>query len=864
MNRIQTIHAHTALRGFGIAVAALLLLMGTGARLSANSSPVSRPTSALSTAPDAACIANGSASLSENAQTGLVRFVGTEAGQSLRPTEAANAGSPEQAAAGYMAACSSIFGVQDAARDLTVERAVTDTEGRSTVRYQQTYNGVPVLAGELIVNLNTNREVTSVIGEVLPNVRVDTQPRIDANAARASAAEQLARVYQVDAGSLSVSEPSLWIYNPSLLQPSRGFSQLVWRMEVTHPTRLEIRALTLIDAHRGSMALTFNQNDFALDRRTYTANHGTSLPGTLRCNESNPTCSGGDTHEVAAHKYAGDTYNYYKNSFGRDSINNAGMTLISTVHYSSGYFNAFWNSSQMVYGDAAGFPLADDVVGHELSHGVTEYESGLFYYYQSGAINESLSDVFGELMDLTNGSGTDTAAKRWKLGEDIAGNGEIRDMKDPGLFGDPDRMSSSNYYKSNCGVFSSSCDNGGVHYNSGVNNKAAFLMTDGDTFNGKTVTGLGITQVGKIYYEAQTHLLVSGSDYGDLYNALYQACQNLITGGTTTSGDCQQVRNATDAVEMNGQPAVDYNVDAAVCPTGSPTNAFFDDMESGAGNWTFGGIIGSTHWSYDNPFFDFDHSGNHHLYGDDYSNSSSDTFAAMNSSVVVPANGYLHFYHAYGFEDPNWDGGILEYSTNNGGSWTNAGPLLEVNGYDGTLAGANPLGAIAAWRADSHGYISTRANLASLAGQSVRFRWRLGIEGVGSKIYDRGWFLDDVRIYTCTTGTVGPVTVTQVRVTDNSNVDQTVFHQGDKLRYHVTLDNAGTLACSVTVRYRSKKGPTALHDVTKIYNVTPGSHTFKIKKKIPAAAAILKYKLRVQSNCNAQISKKAKKFDVVP
>src|SRR6476620_5352850 len=131
----------------------------------------------------------------------------------------------------------------------------------------------------------------------------------------------------------------------------------------------------------------------------------------------------------------------------------------------------------MVYGD--GFPV-DDVVGHELTHGVTDFESSLFYFAQSGAINESLSDVFGEFIDLSNtaGGGNDSAAARWKIGEDI---GAFRDMKNPPAFGDPDMMQSANY-------FSGPGDNAGVHTNSGVNNKAAFLMTDGGTFNGKTVT----------------------------------------------------------------------------------------------------------------------------------------------------------------------------------------------------------------------------------------------------------------------------------------------------------------------------------------------------------------------------------------
>jgi Zn-dependent metalloprotease len=86
----------------------------------------------------------------------------------------------------------------------------------------------------------------------------------------------------------------------------------------------------------------------------------------------------------------------YQSNHNRNSIDNNNMPVISTVHYDSGYANAFWSGEQMVYGDGYGFPLADDVVAHELTHGVTQHESNLFYYYQSGAINESFSDLWGE------------------------------------------------------------------------------------------------------------------------------------------------------------------------------------------------------------------------------------------------------------------------------------------------------------------------------------------------------------------------------------------------------------------------------------------------------------------------------------
>ncbi len=141
---------------------------------------------------------------------------------------------------------------------------------------------------------------------------------------------------------------------------------------------------------------------------------------------------------------SGLTYDFLKNNFGRDSLDDAGLPLISLVRYCPGtcpYDNANWDGKQMTYGD--GYATADDVVGHELDHGFTQFSSNLYYYFQAGAINESLSDVFGELIDLTDGRGTDTQAVRWQLGEDLPAEvGVIRDMKDPTIFGNPDRTGS--------------------------------------------------------------------------------------------------------------------------------------------------------------------------------------------------------------------------------------------------------------------------------------------------------------------------------------------------------------------------------------------------------------------------------------
>lgn len=488
-------------------------------------------------------------------------------------------------------------------------------------------------------------------------------------------------------------------------------------------------------------------------RSTYTANNGSVLPGTLLCNQSQSPCAVSDAHANAAHLYAGQTYDFYKTYHNRDSIDNAGMTIVSTVHYKSGYANAFWNGSQMVYGDAYGFPLADDVVAHELTHGVTQYESNLFYYYQSGAINEALSDIFGEFVDQTNGAGNDSAGVKWLIGEDVSGLGALRNMANPPAFGDPDRMRSSLYYGSDG-------DRGGIHTNSGVLNKAAFLIADGGTFNGKTVTGLGITKAAPIFYEMQTNLLTSGADYADVYNALYQACLNLVGGAQgITYNDCLEVRDATDATEMNLQPLTGAAPEATVCPTGMNiyTTLFSDDLESGAGNWSFDALSGATKWS---RTTDYASSGLYMLWADDYSPpppssaNIADSVAAMANNTALPGNlqAYLHFKHAFGFEDYQghfYDGGWLEYSTNSGGSWNDAQSLFSGGqNYNGSIIAGygNPNAGHQAFIANSHGYVSSRFNLSSLAGQNVRFRWRMSLDDVG---YDIGWFVDDVRIVTC-------------------------------------------------------------------------------------------------------------------
>ncbi|MEW5958384.1 MAG: DUF4350 domain-containing protein [Chloroflexota bacterium] len=697
-------------------------------------------------------------------QTGRVRFIGASPERTIpQPAILGVDPTPEEAARGFLATYGQLFGLTGPERELTVLKRRAPGEGRAFVRFQQIFQGVPVVGGELIVQVQHNWDIISAGGEILPKPALETTPTLTAETARQTALAKVAKDYGLTIADLTAGEPELWIYNPILLGgPGRRVDTLVWRTEVTPLDLAPINEFVLIDARLGNVVLQFNQIDSARNRFTYDANNGVTLPGVLVCNEANPTCSGGDSHEVAAHTYAGDTYDFYATHHGRDSIDNAGMSLISTVHYGSSYANAFWNGAQMVYGDGYGFPLADDVVAHELTHGVTDYESSLFYLYQSGAINESFSDIWGEFVDLYQATANDAGDTRWELGEDVSGLGALRNMQDPTLFNDPDRMTSLHYFCQQSQLGNPYGDNGGVHTNSGIGNKAAYLLTDGAAFNGYTVTGLGYARVADLFYEVQTNLLTSAADYADLHDALIQACTNL----GYSAGDCQEVQDAVDATEMDQQPTVCAAPEAPVCDAGLPANLFFDDIESGSGNWTAGSNSGAAYWfvpqttetlGLPGPYAT---SGVGNIWGFDQGSpvgSRSDTFLAMNGDVTLPANAYLHFNHSFGFESSwsagltRYDGGVLEYSVNGGGSWNDAGALMTHNGYNGTISAAygNPLGGRAAFTADSRGYISSRLDLNSLAGQNVRFRFRIGTDNT---IYDYGWFIDDVRIYTCGSG----------------------------------------------------------------------------------------------------------------
>ncbi len=249
---------------------------------------------------------------------------------------------------------------------------------------------------------------------------------------------------------------------------------------------------------------------------TYNAQNQTSTVNAIDFTDpSNSFVTSAQQAGVSAHFGAEKTYEYYFKQFGRNSIDNKGMAMKSYAHFNPiPYSNAYWNGVAMHYGDgnmSTVLPFVSlDIVGHEFTHGVTGSEAGLIYYGESGALNESFSDIFGAMVefDAQNGTGD------WLLGEDIyPGGGFIRSMSNPNGGSQPDTYFGTYWY-------GGTSDNSGVHRNSGVQNYWFYLLCNGGSVTndfGKTfmVPAIGRQKASKIAYETLTNYLTSSSDYFD-------------------------------------------------------------------------------------------------------------------------------------------------------------------------------------------------------------------------------------------------------------------------------------------------------------------------------------------------------------
>jgi Zn-dependent metalloprotease len=475
---------------------------------------------------------SASASIRVSPRTGLARFVRV-IGRPGIATDAA-AVTPEARALAFVTQHGAAFGLRGADEVSLARPPWKDLLGMEHVRLLQTHEGLPVTGAEIVIHLRDG-DVTVVNGRTVAAGELAGVPRTPLSPAEA--AQQAARtlVEERDLVVSKVLRPRLELFNQGLLDGRPSPTRLSWFVAVQAPAVLEY---VWVDARTGEVLLHFNQAPQARRRRVYTAQNAYQLPGVLLRKEGEPEVS--DPEANAAYDFAGDTYVYFRDHHGRDSIDDAGQPLVLSIHYGDELVYggvSFWSTSEEQAVFADDMALADDFVAHEITHGLIQHTADLFSYGQPGALNESFADIFGETVDLLNQAGTDTPAVRWLLGEDWSAGG---DMADPNAYWQPGKVSDPYI----------SCVED-VHVNSGILDHAYALMVDGGDYNGHTIAGIGLTKAGQVMYRALTTYLTQTSDFGDAEIAINQSCSDLAATGALLGSDCDSVATALVAVELS-------------------------------------------------------------------------------------------------------------------------------------------------------------------------------------------------------------------------------------------------------------------------------------------------------------------------
>ena len=485
----------------------------------------------------------------------------------------------------FMKQVRGLLKVDDPEAQFSISQTATDDLGQTHLRLTQTLAGVPVLGLELVAHL-TNGDVTLLNGHYQPlPTGLSTTPKLTLSDASERAfgdvsKESIVRSFGDNLLKMKPSEGSLCIF------PIDGGAKLAYQITV-RPNLLE-RWEYVIDAQTGDVLDKYNHTCTVSGPAARAS--GRDLNGVTRSFQThqqganyylidasramfNPTASKmpsdpvgaiwtqdarttfGDDQKtyqvtsgnnadwsapaVSAHYNAGVAYEYYLKTFNRNSLNGKGGTIVSLINVADddgkGLDNAYWNGQIMAYGNGLdGFkPLAGalDVAGHEMTHGVIQNTANLQYKNQSGAINESLADVFAVLIDRDD----------WTIGEDVVKpayfpSGALRSVSNPNQGG---QKSDANGYqpRTMTQYDPTTEDNGGVHINSGIPNYAFYLFAS----NGS----VGKDKAEKVYYRALTTYLVRTSNFLDLRLAIIRATGDLF-GATGT--EVTAAKNAFDAV----------------------------------------------------------------------------------------------------------------------------------------------------------------------------------------------------------------------------------------------------------------------------------------------------------------------------
>ncbi|MFF1768651.1 M4 family metallopeptidase [Streptomyces sp. NPDC058249] len=471
-----------------------------------------------------------------------------------------------------------------AKESLAARDVIKDHDGTVHTRYERTYAGLPVLGGDLVVDTAKSGKTEHVYKATKATIKVATlTPAVAATKAekQALSAAKAAGSKQTDADR--APRKVIWAASG---KPVLAYETVVGGLQ-DDGTPNELHVIT--DAatgkklfqwqgikngigntqYSGQVTLTTTQSgsNFTLNdsargaHKTYNLNHGTSGTGTL-FSQTNDTWGNGTTSNAAtagadAHYGAAETWDFYKNTFGRSGIKNNGVGAYSRVHYGNAYVNAFWDDTCfcMTYGDGSGNadPLTSlDVAGHEMSHGVTSNTAGLNYSGESGGLNEATSDIFGTGVEFYANNSSDVGD--YLIGEKIDINGDgtpLRYMDKPSK----DGGSADSWY--------SGVGNLDVHYSSGVANHFFYLLSEGSgakvingvSYNSPTSDGLPVTGIGRdkalqIWYRALTTKFTSTTNYAAARTGTLAAAGELYG---TTGAEYKAVQDAWAAVAVGAR-----------------------------------------------------------------------------------------------------------------------------------------------------------------------------------------------------------------------------------------------------------------------------------------------------------------------
>ncbi|MGE8204535.1 M4 family metallopeptidase [Heyndrickxia sp. NPDC080065] len=508
--------------------------------------------------------------------------------------------SKQEALYAFLQSKASLFKSTGNAKDQfkIVKEQVDSNTNTTHFRTVEQYNGIPIYGSAQTTALDKDNNVFAFFGKVTPNLAravIPTTATVSKDeaiqVAKQNIEEQIGEVNYYDGdidsdlmiypykgknylayvikASTSKPEPGYWHYfidatngniihsfnaiqealpeNPDPVQ-ARGmdiFGKLQTFQAVKDPNT---GAHYLFDGTRSKGVHTFNAMHLGTDIFIILS----ALLGYTGDEVKSPSNFFYDPAAVSAHINAEKVYDYYQKTFKRNSLDDKGMKIISSVHIGDKWNNAAWNGKQMLYGDGDGQRMISlsgglDVIGHEMTHGVISNTADLEYEGESGALNESLADIMGSFIENKTDEGL------WLMGEDIwtpdiPGDG-LRSLSDPASVYIGGYTESGYYPDHYSQRYLGDQDHGGVHVNSSINNKAAYLLTQGGTHYGVTVQGIGKAKAEKIFYRALTLYLTSSSDFSQMRQAMTQAARDLYPDKNgAPSAEVQAINDAYDAV----------------------------------------------------------------------------------------------------------------------------------------------------------------------------------------------------------------------------------------------------------------------------------------------------------------------------